>query len=207
MDRSAAYTLLCRTGVGPAVTACSAIVLLGGCGSPPKPLPTAPPRASVSVGAAPSVAPVPPGVPSLTPPTGVLPPTALPTYGLPTAVLPTYGQPTTTRPTPTRLTTPPPAPAPACTAGPTGEQILAVVRGRSGVPADQELKINDGPFCAGEWQFATVGLVSDANSEPLLAVTRGRPESLQLVEAGTDVCSDVVERDAPPGIRVLACGS
>ena len=42
--------------------------------------------------------------------------------------------------------------------------------------------------------------------DPLLVVTRGKPAALILVEAGADVCSDTVQAQAPPGIRVRACG-
>lgn len=84
--------------------------------------------------------------------------------------------------------------------------MLAVVRGRPGVPAGQEFKVHQGPFCAGDWQFTSVRLASDPNSELLSVITRGVPPQLQLVEAGTDVCSSPVETTAPTGIRSLACG-
>jgi hypothetical protein len=98
-------------------------------------------------------------------------------------------------------------PAPRCRSGPTAEQVLAKVRSRPGVPPNARLKLTDGPYCAAQWQYSAVGLVADPRAEALLVVTRGRPAALELVEAGGDVCSDRVQADAPPGIRVRACGA
>jgi len=108
----------------------------------------------------------------------------------------------------TRPATPPPTPAKRCTSGPTAAQVLTVIKGRPGMP-DQELKVVEGPYCSGSWQFTIVGIAgaSDEAEESLLVVTTGRPAALKVVEAGTDVCTDRVEDDAPPGIRVRACGS
>lgn len=202
---------------GAAVTAC-VLALAAGCGgAPPQPLPTAPPPVTPSLGS------LPPGHPS-GPPPGILPsgavptlpglpPGGLPTYPLPTNPLPAYPTPTralptgTTRPTTTRPTTPPPSPAPRCAGGPTAAQVLAVLTGSPGVPTGAELKVTRGPFCARSWQFSTVVLKAEPDSEPLQVVTTGRPTALTLVEAGADVCSDRVQTQAPPGIRVLACGS
>ena len=104
--------------------------------------------------------------------------------------------------------TPPPTPAPRCTGGPTRAQVLAVVKGRAGMP-DEDLAVTEGPYCSGTWQFTIVGIAGqdDDAVEPLLVVTTGRPSALRVVEAGTDVCTDRVSADAPPGIRVRACGS
>jgi hypothetical protein len=116
-------------------------------------------------------------------------------------------------PRPVRTTIPPRPtstvpPAKKCSGGPTDEQILATIQEHPGVPADVELKVSGGPYCAGGWQFATVTLSSDDDKkyDPLLVVTRGKPAALILVEAGADVCSNAVQTDAPPGIRVRACG-
>jgi hypothetical protein len=181
------------------------LTLLAGCGSPPQPLPTAPPE---PVGSGP----LPSG-------SAGLPPAGLPTAGLPTAGLPggIGGYPTPTLPpgvvVPTITTRPPttkptPTPAKRCTSGPTPAQVLAVIKGRPGMP-DQELKVIEGPYCSGSWQFTIVGIAgaSDEAEESLLVVTTGRPAALRVVEAGTDVCTERVEDDAPPGIRVRACGS
>lgn len=110
---------------------------------------------------------------------------------------------------PTVPTAPPPSPAPRCRGGPTAAQVLTTLRGQPGVPTGVTLKVGDGPYCAGGWQFATIELITADPAErfdPLLLVTKGKPAELTLVEAGADVCSDQVQHDAPAGIRVRACG-
>jgi hypothetical protein len=186
-----------------------ALTLLAACGEPPAPPLTAPPEAPGNGSA----------VASGPPPSGVVPgmPTAPPTLGVTTyptvAPYPTNPiYPTTTAPTTpvtTSPTTPAASPAPRCGSGPTKEQVLAVVKGRPGVPA-ADLKVIDGPFCSKTWQFTIVQIATaDANSpaEPLLVVTNGKPATLKVIEAGTDVCSVKVRSEAPAGIRVWACGA
>jgi hypothetical protein len=178
-----------------AAALCTAV--LAGCGSPPQPLPTSAPQIPSSV--EPS---------SALPPLGALP--VVPTTVPPVATVPPYPTyPTLTTPTtvPTTATTPPPAPAALCTGGPSKAQILAVVAGKPGIPDDQ-LEVSSGPFCSGGWQFAELRIKGkdDDEEDPLLVVTKGKPASLTLLEAGGDVCSDTVQSDAPPGIRVRACG-
>ncbi|RZU51086.1 hypothetical protein EV385_2885 [Krasilnikovia cinnamomea] len=139
-----------------------------------------------------------PGVPSVSVP-------GVPAGGLPTGVAPTFPTPPRTTAAPT--TTPPPSPAGPCAKGPTGQQVLALINGKPGIP-DAPLKVAEGPFCAESWQFTTVRLAAEnaEQDEPLFVVSRGKPSALRLVEAGADVCSDQVQADAPPGIRVRACG-
>ena len=178
-----------------------------GCGSPPRPLPTAAPQGS----AQPAESTIPSfGVPSA--PIGTLPPGAVPPGGLvtppPLATLPTYAPyPTLTTTPPTTPPSPTPSPAPKCTNGPTGAQVLAVVKGKPGIP-DEDLTVHAGPYCSGSWQFTELEIKGkdDDEVEPLLVVTTGKPSSLTLVEAGADVCSNRVQDDAPKGIRVRACG-
>ncbi|MEV6598939.1 hypothetical protein AB0M36_19080 [Actinoplanes sp. NPDC051346] len=82
------------------------------------------------------------------------------------------------------------------------------MKGTAGIP-DREIKVIDGPFCSGSWQFSTVEIVprsGEVKLEPLFVVTTGKPTALQLVEVGTDVCTQRVRKDAPAGIRILACG-
>jgi hypothetical protein len=174
-------------------------VLLSACGSPPEPPQTSPPQPSRSIVV--PTASLPSGYPGVPQPT--LPTTTYPAPTLPTLPVPTTRPTRTTPPT----TSPPPG-APRCTGGPSGAQVLAVVKGRPGIP-DDNLDVTEGPYCAGSWQFTILGIAGqDEDSvEPLLVVTSGRPSSLTVVEAGTDVCTDRVEDDAPPGIRVRACGS
>ncbi|MEU7903895.1 hypothetical protein [Actinoplanes sp. NPDC049118] len=192
-------------GVPPVAVVLTALALLAACGQPPEPPLTAPPEAP-GVGSAAASAP---------PPSGVIPglPTALPTAGIPTyptAGVPTY--PTATTP-PTTITTAPttsgPSPAPRCANGPSRQQVLTAVKGRPGVPAT-DLKVIDGPFCSGKWQFTIVQIAeadADTPAEPLLVVTKGSPATLKVIEAGTDVCSVKVRNEAPVGIRVWACGA
>jgi hypothetical protein len=82
-----------------------------------------------------------------------------------------------------------------------------VITGKPGIP-DVDLNVRAGPYCSGSWQFTELGIAGkDADEvESLLVVTIGPPDSLTLVEAGTDVCSSRVQADAPKGIRVRACG-
>jgi hypothetical protein len=190
----------------------AALVLLGGCGAPPEPALTAPPQAP---GGSPGLLSSGPGYPPLGVPTALPTPTStLPPVVLPTATYPTYPTyPTrTTRPTTAPTTspaTPGPTPAPKCTAGPSAQQVIAVVKVRPGIP-DREIKIDEGPFCAGTWQYSVLEIVatgSEEKYEPLLAVTNGQPAQLKAIEAGTDVCSLKVKNEAPPGIRVRACGN
>jgi hypothetical protein len=178
------------------------IALLAGCGTPPEPLPTAPPPNFGSPGAAPSGS---AGVPTFSPPVGV-PTAGYPTYQNP--AYPTYpAYPTATAPSTPATTRPTgPPPAPKCTNGPTAAQILAVIEGKPGIPPNAQLVLKAGPYCAGTWQFSTVG-EAGPNFDPLQVVTTGKPAELKLVEAGADVCSDHVHHAAPVGIRVWACGS
>jgi hypothetical protein len=190
-----------------AATMATAGGALGACGRPPQPLPTAPPPPSASSGLSsglPSAQPGSPGQPGLTGlpglpgGAGVTPPVGpLPTY-------PTLAS--TIQPT-TRPSISGPKPAARCTSGPTGAQVLAVVKGTPGIP-DRELAVHAGPYCSGSWQFTELELAgkTEHQVEPLLVVTTGKPAALTVVEAGADVCSDRVQHDAPPGIRVRACG-
>ncbi|WP_412747620.1 hypothetical protein [Krasilnikovia sp. M28-CT-15] len=178
------------------------LAALAGCaGAPPQPLPTAPPRAPDEVSSAPSA-------PAYASPPGGLPSAGVPGVppaGPPNGVPPTLATPPTTTPAPT--TTPPPSPAGPCTKGPAAQQVLALINGKPGIP-DTPLKVAEGPFCEQSWQFTTVRLAAEnaEQDEPLFVVSRGKPDALRLVEAGADVCSDRVQADAPPGIRVRACG-
>jgi hypothetical protein len=173
------------------------LVLLSACGEPPQALPTAPPYVP---GSAASVAPAlttpPPATPTLPPP-----PLTYPTYPVVTTTITTV-PPTTTSPTPT------PSHAPACVGEPTGAQILTLVKAqKKGVPTEP-LKVDQGPFCAGEWSFTTVEIVGkdEDQLEPLLVLATGKGATLTFVAAGSDVCSNRVQTTAPAGIRVLACG-
>lgn len=200
-----------RGGVLPVagVLAALTLTLLAACGEPPAPPLTAPPEEPGN-GSAPASALPPSGVMPGLPPT--MPPVVPTTYPPAGPVYPTYPAfptyPAATTPPTTTSPTPAPSPAPRCGSGPTKEQVLTAVKGRPGVPA-ADLKVIDGPFCSGTWQFTVVQIAqADADSaEPLLVVTKGKPPTIQVIEAGTDVCSVKVRNEAPTGIRVWACGA
>jgi hypothetical protein len=173
--------------------------VLAGCGSPPQPLPSSAPQVGAGDESA-SSGPPPLGALPTVPVVPVVPNT-LP----PTIVVPTYPPLTTTAPT--TVPTPTPSPAAACTNGPSKAQILALVDGKPGIP-DEKLEVTAGPYCSGSWQLSELRIKGkdDDEADPLLVVTKGKPASLTLLEAGGDVCSDEVQSEAPPGIRVRACG-
>jgi hypothetical protein len=58
-----------------------------------------------------------------------------------------------------------------------------------------------GPLCAGTWQYTVLTVTG---REPLQVVSRGTPQALQLVSAGTDICSVELRAAAPPGILSVA---
>jgi hypothetical protein len=172
-----------------------ALLLLAACGEPPQPLPKSPPYVSAS--AAPLS--LPPTLPGLLP-------TTTPTYqALPT--YPTYTVRPTTTPPNTVSPTPTPTHAARCSGSPTGTQILTLIKNQAGIP-NKTLKVNNGPYCSGTWSFTTVEVTGESEDElePLMVVATGKDATLALVAAGSDVCTDRVQADAPSGIRVLACG-
>jgi hypothetical protein len=183
-----------------------ALTLLSACGTPPQPPLKSPPLAS------PSAAPLslsPSGLPAL--PTTTVPPLATtptfgayPTYPTYTAVVPTY----TTTPATTVSPTPTPSHAAPCTGPPTGAQILALIKDQKGVPK-VTLQVASGPYCSGDWSFTTVEATgaNEDQFDPLMVVATGKDATLKLIAAGSDVCLNQVVTTAPPGIRVLACGS
>jgi hypothetical protein len=190
-----------------AVLAGGVPLLLAACGEPPQPMPTSPPYSDLS-SAPPSGVPgsgaLPPGVQPTVPgavlPTGYVPTPAYPGYPTTATTSPATG-PATKSPTPT------PARAPKCTGQPTAAQILALIKGKPGIPT-ATLKVVDGPYCASGWSISTVeeaGKPED-QQDPLFVVAIGSGTGLALVTAGSDVCNDPVQQNAPAGIRVMACG-
>lgn len=187
--------------------AVGALLLTAACGSPDDE--SAPPAAQASAPAAlPSFSLPPPTFTPITP-GGALPTSwTPPTYTYPTGTYPTGT--TTTTPTEAPLTkspTPTPARAAKCGSQPTGAQILALIKGKPGIP-NKTLQVRDGPFCADTWSFTTVKLAGTGSDEqePLSVVTSGTGSALTLITAGSDVCNAQVQSSAPAGIRVLACG-
>jgi hypothetical protein len=188
--------------VGVALLTGGVALLLAACGEPPQPLPTSPPYSALPSG----------------PPSGSLPPaTVLPTVPaapLPTGLVATPGLNGYTPPPLTATTTPPdtnsPTPTPAhaakCTSHPTAAEIHALINGKPGIP-HTTLKVVAGPYCASTWSFAAVDVAGKTgDQDPLFVVGLGTGADLALVTAGSDVCNDPVQQQAPPGIRVLACG-
>jgi hypothetical protein len=192
----------------PLLVAMLGTVLLAACGAPPEPLPKAPPTPGRSGGAAASGAV--PSLPSV--PAGAYPTTGIPVNPYPTNAYPTNPLPTqtyTTQPTiPTSTTTPAAPPAPACGGSPTKRQMLNAVQNNPGIPTDRPLEVRFGPYCAGGWQFAILGIVGQDEDEvdPLLLITKGRPTSLRVVAAGADIC-DGLDSGTPAGIKARACGT
>ena len=200
------HTGAIRLGVSLGVLIGAVLTLLSACGTPPPPPHDSPPLAGPS--AVPLSLPASmPGVAPTLPPTLATTPTfgTYPTY----TTYPTYPAPayTTTTPATTVSPTPTPSHAARCTGSPTGAQILTLLKTRKGIP-NKTFKVTDGPYCSGTWSFTTVE-VAGANPdqlEPLMVVATGKDATLKVFEAGSDVCTFQVHRDAPPGIRVLACG-
>ena len=93
----------------------------------------------------------------------------------------------------------PEASAVACGGAPSTERIIALLRGMSMIPS-AKVTVRTGPLCAGAWQYTVIVV---AGREPLQVLTRGVPEALTLVTAGTDVCIPVVRASAPAGILTL----
>jgi hypothetical protein len=191
--------------LGVALLAGGIPLLLAACGEPPQPLPTSPPYSELPSGPPSGSLPPAAGLPTVTAaplPTGLAPTPGLggyPAYTPPAATATTTAA-TTNSPTPT------PSHAAKCTGDPTAAQILALIKGKPGIP-NATLKVTGGPYCASSWSFATVEVAGKTgHQDPLFVVGLGTGADLALVTAGSDVCNDPVQQQAPPGIRVLACG-
>ncbi|WFE42506.1 hypothetical protein [Micromonospora sp. WMMD998] len=99
-------------------------------------------------------------------------------------------------PTPDPVATP-------CRGKPSGDRIVALLRGSAGVlPRAVRVTVRTGPLCAEGWQYTVLAV---PGHEELQVVTRGRSGTPKLVTAGTDVCGVEVRATAPTGIRTLAC--
>jgi len=114
---------------------------------------------------------------------------------------PTPGAGPTVRPTAAPATTFPEAYAVGCAGRPAAEQVVTLLRGATSLlPAGAAVTVSMAPQCAGTWQYT---VVSVPDREPLQIVTRGAPNALQLVTAGTSVCTIEVRTQAPRGILTL----
>ncbi|MFI5928702.1 hypothetical protein ACIA3K_22410 [Micromonospora sp. NPDC051543] len=93
--------------------------------------------------------------------------------------------------------------ATTCRNGPTGQRVVQLLRGQASVlPDNVRVRVRTGPLCAGDWQYTVLEVTGH---EELQVVTQGGPTALQLVTAGTDVCTIEVRATGPAGIRTLAC--
>ncbi|MEV4416994.1 hypothetical protein [Catellatospora sp. NPDC049609] len=92
--------------------------------------------------------------------------------------------------------------ATACLGQPSADQVIAAVRKKTSIlPGTGNVTVVQQPMCAGTWQYT---IVSITDREPLQIVTKGAPTALQVVTAGTDICTIEVRHFAPPGIRIAA---
>lgn len=171
---------VCTAIAGAGITVLLGLVLvLASCASPSRP--------DVTIGTTPGGAgrtgpPVQPGTPT---PTG---------HPLPT-------QPPR-QPAPTSNQSFPEATALPCAGSPSADQVIALLRRTSGLLApNATATAQRGPLCSGTWQYT---VVSVSGQDPLEVISRGSPSALQLVAAGTDVCTVTVRTTAPAGIRLLA---
>jgi hypothetical protein len=91
-----------------------------------------------------------------------------------------------------------------CGGEPSAEAVIALLRTEGVVDAAVDAEVTVGPQCSGTWQYAVVNV---PQLDPLQVVTQGEPDDLELVTAGTDVCTPEVRIQAPQGIRTAAaCG-
>ncbi|MFC0100638.1 hypothetical protein ACFFKH_24355 [Micromonospora marina] len=138
-----------------------------------------------------------------TPPELNTPPVAITTVPDPSAsTTPTPAAAPVTPPAPT-LSPSAPASAAPCRGRPSGDRIVALLRGSAGVlPRDVRVTVATGPLCAEGWQYTVLAVTGH---EELQVVTRDESGTPRLVTAGTDVCGVEVRTVAPVGIRTLAC--
>lgn len=92
-----------------------------------------------------------------------------------------------------------------CGGEPGEDELIGLLRDEGILAASAEVDVVNGPLCSGDWQYL---VVSVPDLDPLQVVTRGETGQLELVTAGTDVCTVEVRIQAPAGIRdVAACVS
>ena len=88
-----------------------------------------------------------------------------------------------------------------CDGRPGLDRVVAALKAKGLVGGSATVSAKEGPLCAGTWQYTVVTV---AGREPLQVVTQGPPSALQLVTAGTEVCSVAVRTQAPLGILTVA---
>jgi hypothetical protein len=92
----------------------------------------------------------------------------------------------------------------SCAGYPSRAQVLTLLTGSAGLIPQGTGTVKVGPLCAGTWQYTTVEV---PNRDMLEVITKGAPNALVLVTAGTNVCNIPVRTSAPIGIRTVACES
>ncbi|HLV58573.1 MAG TPA: hypothetical protein VKY81_06850 [Natronosporangium sp.] len=97
--------------------------------------------------------------------------------------------------------TPPAGRAVDCAGNPSAEEVLDLLREEALLTSDADVTVADGPRCDEDWQYT---LIEVPGLDPLQVVTSGKPGDLELVTAGTDVCTVEVRVRAPDGIRAAA---
>jgi len=171
--------------------------LLAGCGTPPAVAPITPAPGVEQATPTPTISPA----PTFPPPAAGAPavPSA-PGPAVPGAPAVPGGQPSGA-PAPTPSRTGPPARD--CAGKPDAQTLLALLRGPRGVLGpDTAVTVTSGPLCAAGWQFT---VLSAPGHGSLQVITRGEPDALRVVTAGTDLCTPQIRAEAPPGIAALAC--
>jgi hypothetical protein len=161
---------------------CVVLAMLAACA------PHRPPAALPSRPAAPTASPPttsPPSAPAPTTSPAVAPPLVLPTLPSPAPTTPGFPEASTV----------------GCAGRPGERQVVALVRAQGMLDAATSAKATVGPLCAGTWQYTILAV---PQREPLQVVSQGPPTALVLVTAGTDVCTDAVRAQAPPGILAAA---
>lgn len=91
--------------------------------------------------------------------------------------------------------------ATGCGGEPGEGELLEILQDEGLLDQDAEAEFAEGPLCSADWQWARIRV---PDLDPLQVVTRGEPGDLELVSAGTDVCSVEVRVQAPPGIQGAA---
>lgn len=136
-----------------------------------------------------------------------VPPAEVPTTAdTPESSVPTSRNPVrtgrpSTAPTPTPTGFPETSAVP-CAGRPTGDQVIAVVRGQGSLlPSGASVRVQTGPLCAGSWQYTVLQI---PDHEPLQVVTKQAPTALTFVTAGTNVCTVDVRANAPVGLQRAA---
>ncbi|WP_433212117.1 hypothetical protein ACQP00_51885 [Dactylosporangium sp. CS-047395] len=106
----------------------------------------------------------------------------------------------TTAPVPSATTSPSPSGfseqyVTYCAGRPTSAQVIAAVRKvRANLPAGNGVSVQKEPVCSGVWQYTVLNVTG---SEPLQVITKGSPNALTVVTAGTAPCTVEVRATAP----------